>query len=663
MKFSIFIFLSIVSVFSLNANDIDTLQIDSKISDVTVFFDGAQITRTAELKANKGKYLVQFKNLPLDINTQSIQVKGARGCTILSVKHDREIESNKPVNDESIDTQIKTLSVRARTIRNELEVFGIEEQLILQNQSKLGTQENVISVSEVKQAADFYRQRLNEIRSAKLKLEIESNEIKKQLTELQTKRNKNLKITSKTYGKIEVVLELDNFIDDEIYLSYYLTAAGWTPNYDFRVEDISKPLSITYNSNVFQTTGEDWENVNITLSTNNPALKGEKPQLDTWYLDRKTIQSIDRSKQNNQSSNYNSYTPQYNYRAGQPCSISGRVVDNDTGEGLPFCNVYVDVQGTPRGTQTDFDGLFTIKPVPPGNYNLISDYIGYERSTTRINLNTNYEAKINIAMQESSVSLDEVVVTSAGRANNNAEMVIDGMSIENIAPGGYSKSSKRKQSARTTTTYIANTASQNVTNIEYKIKVPYTIPSDGKDYLLKIKEVQLPVEYVYYAVPKLEKIAFLTAKVADWSSLNLLAGSSNIYYRGTFVGEAFIDDNYTEDTLDISLGRDRNVVVQREGKKSVYEKRFIGNNIKETVGWDITIRNNSRNKIKMVVEDQYPLAENKAIEIDVSEKPKAEKNKKLGKLVWTIELAPNEKKLIENTYCVKYPKDVRVYLN
>ena len=60
--------------------------------------------------------------------------------------------------------------------------------------------------------------------------------------------------------------------------------AGWTPNYDFRVDDVTKPLDIVYNANVFQSSGESWDKVNLTLSTSDPTQDGEKPELVNWIL-------------------------------------------------------------------------------------------------------------------------------------------------------------------------------------------------------------------------------------------------------------------------------------------------------------------------------------------------------------------------------------------
>ena len=151
-----------------------------------------------------------------------------------------------------------------------------------------------------------------------------------------------------------------------------------------------------------------------------------------------------------------------------------------------------------------------------------------------------------------------------------------------------------------TANYISNTLKSNVSNLEYVIEIPYTIPSDGEDYSIKIKEVSLTVDYIYHAVPKLDNDVFLTAEIVGWTELNLLSGKSSIYYQGTFTGESYIDANQAGDTLNVSLGRDRNIIVKREGSKEMNDKQILGKNIKETLGWNITVKNNKLQVSKLL---------------------------------------------------------------
>src|SRR5262249_22583386 len=148
----------------------------------------------------------------------------------------------------------------------------------------------------------------------------------------------------------------------------------------------------------------------------------------------------------------------------------------------------------------------------------------------------------------------------------------------------------------------------------------------------------------------------LTAEITDWNELNLLTGKAGIYYQGTFTGETFLDVNVASDTLQISLGRDKNITVKRESRKELNDRRVMGSNVKETVGWEISVRNNKTTQVKLTVEDQYPLSEIKSMETSLLESPGATVNAKTGKLTWDLTVEPNEKKMVAYKYFVKYPK-------
>ncbi|PIF00907.1 MAG: SusC/RagA family TonB-linked outer membrane protein [Maribacter sp.] len=88
--------------------------------------------------------------------------------------------------------------------------------------------------------------------------------------------------------------------------------------------------------------------------------------------------------------------------------VQGRVTDND-GQPLPGANIVE--KGTTNGTQTDFDGNFSLE-VTDGNATLIVSYIGFATKELRINGQTN----VTIALQESTAGLDEVVLIGYGTA-------------------------------------------------------------------------------------------------------------------------------------------------------------------------------------------------------------------------------------------------------
>jgi uncharacterized protein (TIGR02231 family) len=128
-------------------------------------------------------------------------------------------------------------------------------------------------------------------------------------------------------------------------------------------------------------------------------------------------------------------------------------------------------------------------------------------------------------------------------------------------------------------------------NTTFEIDLPYTVPTDGKQHLVAVKKYDVPASYRYFAVPKVDKDAFLQAMITNWEDLNLLPGQTNIFYEGAYVGQGYLDMRTVKDTMFVSLGRDKKIVVRRERDKNLRSVKTIGSNVRETYAYNITIRN------------------------------------------------------------------------
>jgi uncharacterized protein (TIGR02231 family) len=201
------------------------------------------------------------------------------------------------------------------------------------------------------------------------------------------------------------------------------------------------------------------------------------------------------------------------------------------------------------------------------------------------------------------------------------------------------------------------TVSENQLNVSFDIDIPYDILSNGKVHSVSLKEIKLPASYKFYAVPRADKDAFLLAQIADYSKYNLLRGEANIIFEGMYVGKTFIEPSQTSDTLSLSMGRDKKVTIKREKVVDQSGTKFLSSKKEQTFTFDITIRNNKKEAIEMLLKDQYPLSSNKDIEIELLQSDNAKVNLETGILTWQLQMKPNETKKIRISYKVRYPKD------
>ncbi len=612
-----------------NANAQSKKTIESKIEKVTVFLEGAQTERTAKTSLAAGKQELIFANISPSIDKQSIQVKADGNVTILSVIHQQNFMKEQQKQDEIKEAEAlkEAQTEKIALQKNILNVYKQEETLLLKNQ-QIGGANTGLKAADLKDAADLQRARLTEVYQKQMetdraikKMEAELAKMNKQLQEL----NQKADIST---SEIHVTLSTKEAGSSQFSISYMVKKAGWYPTYDIRVKDISSPINMQYKANVFQQSGEDWKDIRLFLSTGNPNENANKPSLEPWYL--KYVYAY------RQTTN----TIQATYTPG---TVSGKVVDE---RGNPVAGASVVLKGTRSGTTTNAGGIFQIN-VPAGANSIVISSVGMQ--TTEVPASVNGLA--NITLQQNLQSLEEVVVTAYGIASDR----------ETYTDIERSENNRNKQ--RKSETALTTTISYQPTTTVYEIKEPYTILNDGKTYMAEIDGYELNAGYEYYTAPKMSESAYLTAKITNWQELNLLPGEANLFFEGTFLGKSLLDVAKAGDTLSLSLGKDKGVVVKRTLMKEYSSKRFIGSNRTDTRQYEITIRNNKQLPINIIVEDQFPISTQKEIEVQDRKYEGAKLDEDTQQITWQQTVDAKKETKLSFRYEVKYPKDKTLQLD
>ena len=193
--------------------------------------------------------------------------------------------------------------------------------------------------------------------------------------------------------------------------------------------------------------------------------------------------------------------------------------------------------------------------------------------------------------------------------------------------------------------------------VKYDIQIPYNIPSNGKTNYIEIQKINIPTTYDYYAIPKEDKDAFLMANLTGLGNYNLLPGQANIYFKGSSVGETYLNTKSTKNIISISLGRDKSIIITRNKIKDYSSSSTIGSQQKTDKGYEIKIRNNKNKEVTLRLIDQIPVSKDKGIDVIYEEISGGKLNSDNGKIKWTITLQPDESKTILLKYYIKHPKD------
>jgi Domain of unknown function (DUF4139)/N-terminal domain of unknown function (DUF4140) len=674
-------FLSILFVmifcFSFAGNE---KEIESKIVKVKVYLQGAMISRTADVNLEKGQQTLVFKSLTYDLDESSLQLKCDNPeVKILSVSTRKNFLENKKAKAEVEFLWQKSQTLKQGIIRLK-KVISIrkEERALLMANKQLGGTQDGVQIEELKIAVEYYRQKLTEIEMSVLdlgfkadSLHIENSKIVAQMQEL----NQN---DESPFTEVVVDVEADKAIKAAFELKYLSPQASWKAIYDVRASELDEPLKINCKALLLQNTNEDWEDVQLSLSTGNPINTETAPELKAWRLGfgRPAIRN----------SSYQQPTQKDGIGKGYG-SLKGTVKDIETGEPIPYANIVLELGGVQiAGASTDFNGNYFIKPVSPGKYDLRCAFIGYRSELVQgvliqNDLITFYDIKMkatNLILEEVNVVsykvplIDKYNVTSGGtvtaeeiarmpnRSADGFASTVGGVFSRDGSSGTYDY--RRPISVNYKAGVKIPPTSSFKSIAEYEIALPYSIPSDNKEYTVQIKDVELNADYSYHSVPKISENAFLMAGILDWEGLDLIPGEANLYVNNSFIGSTYFDTHSLTDTINLSLGVDNNIVVQRERLNDFQENQFIGNNVFKKIGWKITVRNNKNKAVSIDVKDQIPVSTNKQIVVELLEASEADFNKEDGELKWKLKLEPQKSKDLIVKYKVKYPKYKQVIL-
>lgn len=262
----------------------DSVMVSSGIEEVTVFRQQAQIQRTADVNLKAGKNILVFEKISSAINQNSIQLRADGKFTVLSITHRYNYFTTQQRNPVllKLENQRDSLQQQITFLDSDRNVIQREMRLLENTTASL---HNELTAAELTQFLDLYRERSSKLEKEQITLNEKITKKQKELNKISSQiRELN---SGQTHRFSEVIAEVSSDRDQTLTfsLSYLVRSAGWTPSYDVRSEDISSPISISYKAEVYQNTGLDWDDVNLTINSGNPSANATLPNISTTYVD------------------------------------------------------------------------------------------------------------------------------------------------------------------------------------------------------------------------------------------------------------------------------------------------------------------------------------------------------------------------------------------
>ena len=490
---------------------------------VTLFLQGAELQGQATVSLKKGESEIVLTGIADGIKPDSINVgfDVKSNVKILSVSLD---EKHPKINENSseidaLDQQLLQLQNKLNTTIIQLKAVNEQIELLKGNRLEKLTKIDNDDLAQLKKVMDFIKTNLVVALDEQYQLQQEIEQLTFQITECQTKIDKQKQAQEALVSAVIVKVHAQNDITLPVTLSYITNKAGWKPVYDIQVKDIDSPLQLTYKADIYQNSGIDWQDINFSLSTSQPRESLKASELWSWHIN----------------------------------------------------------------TLSDEGGFFFSKS-----------------------------------------SYDE-------------------------------KSEKESRSRKPSDEDFPNELG---VNTQFEVNLPYTIKTNNQSDLLTLQDKEVKAQYHYVATPKIDNNVYLEAQIADWDKLNLLPGQSSIFFNGKYIGKSFINTIFAEETLDLYLGKDRNISLSRYRDNSETLKPVsVGNDVSQRYAYTIDVKNGKSMPINLVVYDQIPVINNKTIKLDDIKYTGANYDKKTGLVTWKFDLNPNETKKLNLSFKLTYPKD------
>ena len=269
------------------------IPIKASITGVTVYQDRAQVTRTATIRLKPGSQTLVFEQLPELLQDDSVRLEasGTARVTIGSIEVKRSfLPRTAEKRTAEIEAEIRQLEHKLAGL--DARKSGLASQKGFVDAIKVAWGERISQLlavgkpttAELNEALGFVGTTTVKVEQQQREIDQEKQVIKEKIEALQRAKQEAGGAYRKLHKSVEVAVEAAQEGSLNLALSGVVGQATWEPGYDVRLAPDGRMAALTYRAQVRQQTGEDWDNVVLTLSTARPAAGGAPPVFHSWQI-------------------------------------------------------------------------------------------------------------------------------------------------------------------------------------------------------------------------------------------------------------------------------------------------------------------------------------------------------------------------------------------
>lgn len=581
----------------------ESTSVEGRVSAVTVYQGQALVTREIELPEADGLMEVVVTNLPSAVLPASLYAEPADGVQVRSVSY-----RVRPV-EQDIREEVRELDTKIQTLQDELAASQREKQVLAQRTAYVDKLEaftagtattelksGVLNAETLMQLSKYIGDERTTIAKAELALGIKERQLNSQLELLNRQRGELTSGSAKTVREAVVFLNAEKAGPAALRLSYLVSNASWSPSYNIRATTDNEEISVEYNASVQQMSGENWNDVQMTLSTATPSLVAKAPTLEALpivlrapvqqqpvaYAEQKRRLSSQQKGLADNRGNFAMNAP--NSPAGTPQTAAPQ--SDSASEDL------FGMSGGGGG----FGGGEESMPMRSGSFGSV--FVGQELAQTDKLLN-------------SLACADQLLDFNADRSQ-----IFGRTSVPSLSEG---------------------------VSISYKLASATSLPSRSDRQLIQIALMPLKGEFYRLGSPVLTSFVYREARLTNDSDQVLLAGPAATFLGGQFVGRGEVPTVAVGESFTVGLGIDESLRVARELVKK--ETRVQGGNRIDDFEYRLAIENFGDKPATVRLVDRMPKTAGADIKITLvkSDKPVSDDelyqrtDRKQGLLRWDLE--------------------------
>lgn len=628
----IFFTLSIICCSTVNAQKPVFTQ--AKIESARVYTNAAELKHKTTAQIPSGTSEIVITNVADYLIENTVQIKVPKNVTVMSVQfsnaylEEYDNKANSPLL-KTVQDSLTLLQSQLAKIENLSSSDKKAIELLDKNQQISNSQN--FSVAELGKLVDYYKTKRTELNNSLDAYIKQENKLALKIEALTGRLEFNeATVENLSKGKLIVNVMSNQAGNIPLEIIYLTNSATWKPSYDLRIDKINDPIQMLYKAQVIQRTGVDWKNIKLSLTSGLANANTQAPELNTWFLDYNT-------------KNYDNIVIDTYRTTSKPKNIARKDI-----EGRPNATFVQTLQNQVPGVEISTGAG---QPGSSNNSVVLRGIGSINEDTTPlyvvdgVPMSADSFRKIN---PEEIINVD--VLRDAGATsiygNRGANGVIVVTTLAGINESNMNAFTELNESQL---------------NLTFDIDIPYTILSNGKSHSVALKEIKIPATYSYIAIPKLDLNAYLIAKIKDYGNYNILPGEANVIFEDVFVGKTFINPNVKNNELQLSLGKDPNIAISRKLVSDKSGTKMLSSRKVQDFVYEISVRNNKKTPIEILLEDQIPISSSTDIEVSLTDKDGGNVNQETGKITWDLNIKPNETKKIRFGYQIKSAKDKNLY--